>query len=200
MPLTSLLRHIDRDDRRRERIAAGSLIARYLPVRDARIVRWGGAIGYNLTIKPAGLTIPEGAVVIAVRRDAHGLGHPLLIEAFEGDHTAFASFPRLAHMLGATELHIGLTDRTVLDRIIAVRELTDRSGGRVAYDCLDRAALLSSPPAPAGVYDCSAIMTTACAVAKARQALTGEAWAACLSVALKGVWILARAARAAALH
>ena len=200
MSLTSLTRHIDRDSRRRERIAAGSLIARYLPERDARIVRWGGAIGYNLTIKPAGLSIPEGAIVIAVRRDQHGLGHPLLIEAFEGDYAAFASFPRLAHMLGATELHVGLTDRTVLDRIIAVRDLTDRSGGRVAYDCLDRAALLSRPLTIAGAYDRSAIMTTACTVAKARQALTGETWAACLSVALKGTWTLARAARAAALH
>ena len=190
MSTASLLRHIDRDDRHRARVAAGIRAAK--PVRDARIVRWGGAIGYNLTIKPAGLSIPEGAIVIAVRRDQHGLGHPLLIEAFEGDHAAFASFPRLAHMLGATELHVGLTDRTVLDRIITVRDLTDRSGGRVAYDCPDRAALLSRPLAPTGAYDRSAIMATACAVAKARQALTGGTWAACLSAALKGVWILAR--------
>ena len=33
MSSTSLARHIDRDNRRRERIAAGSLIGRYLPVR-----------------------------------------------------------------------------------------------------------------------------------------------------------------------
>lgn len=62
MPLS----HIDRDARRQTRAAAGSIMARPLSARDARIVRWGGAIRHAFTIKPAGLSIPEGAVVIAV--------------------------------------------------------------------------------------------------------------------------------------
>lgn len=200
MPLTALLSHIDRDARRQTRAAVGSLMARPLPIRDARIVHWGGVIRHAFTIKPAGLLIPEGSVVIAVRRNEHGQCRPLLIEAFEGDKAAFASFPRLALMLGATELQIGLTDGTMLDRISTVRDLTDKSEGRVAHSCFDRAALLARPLVIAGAYDRSAIMATACAVAKARQTMTGETWGACLSAALRGVWVLAKAARLATAH
>lgn len=52
----------------------------------------------------------------------------------------------------------------------------------------------------AGAYDRSAIMTLAIAAAKVQQARTGEAWAVCMSAALKGAWIAARAARLAAAH
>lgn len=191
MSLASLHRHIDRDNRRRERIAAGSIMARYVPQPDLAYL--GGAhIRHNAFIKARGAEIPAGVVVIAARR-AGAYVYPLLIEAFEGDRAAFASFPRLAHMLGATELqlvpHIGV--------------FRDRK--RVAEDLepvakFSRTALLSRPLAPAGAYDRSAIMATACAVAKARQGLTGEAWGVCLSAALKGVWTLAHAARIAAAH
>ena len=200
MSTIALLSHIHRDARRQTRAAAGSVLARPLPVRDARIVHWGGVIRHAFSVKPAGLSIPEGSVVIAVRRNEHGQCLGLLIEAFEGDKAGFASFPRLAHMLGATELQIGLTDGTMLDRIATVRDLTDRSEGRVAHSCFDRAALLSRPLVAAGMFDRSAIMATACAVAKTRQTMTGETWGACLSTALKGVWTLAKAARLAAAH
>ena len=193
MSLTALLSHIDRDTRRQTRARAGSVLARPLPASDARIVHWGGVIRHAFAVKPAGLSIPEGAVVIAVRRNEHGQCLGLLIEAFEGDRAAFASFPRLAHMLGATELHVGLTDGTMLERILCVDRLADNAR-------FDRAALLSRPLVVAGQFDRSAIMRTACAVAKARQTMTGETWGACLSAALKGVWTLAKAARLAMAH
>ena len=131
----------------------------------------------------------------------HGQYVSVLVEAFEGDAAGFASFPRLALMLGATELQIcqppapgqRRPTATALDRSHVVFDL---ACGAAA----DRAALLSRPLAPAGAYDRSAIMSTACAVAKARQTLTGETWGACLSVALKGVWTLAKVERLATAH
>jgi hypothetical protein len=52
----------------------------------------------------------------------------------------------------------------------------------------------------AGTFDRRVIMAVAVAAAKAQQARTGEAWAVCMSAALKGAWIAARAARLAAAH
>ena len=165
------------------------------PVGDARIVSWGGSMGqrFNATIKPAGTSIPEGTVVLAVRCDEYGQRHALLVEAYEGDRVAFASFPRLAQMLGATELQICAAGGTMMERGRIARELA-------RHTRTDRAALLARPLVVAGTFDRSAIMTTACATAKARQARTGETWAACLSVALRGTWALARVARLAAAH
>lgn len=191
MSLTSFLSHVARDERHQARIRSG--LRAPLPPRDPRIVQWGGVIRYAATVKPVGVSIPEGCIVIAVRRDAHGRCHGLMVEAFEGDRAGFATFPRLAHMLGATELQIVGSPATMLDRLHAVQNLE----GHARFD---RAALLSRPLAVAGQFDRSAIMLTACAAAKARQSVTGEAWGACLSAALKGAWILARAARLATAH
>lgn len=192
MPLNvDTLRWIDRDERHQARIRAGFRQAR--PAHDPRINHWGGVFRYGAAIKPAGLSVPEGVVVLAVRRDEHGQGHALLIEAYEGDKPAFATFPRLAYMLGATELQIFGHGETMLYRILAVDRLT----GTARFD---RNGLLNRPLLRAGVFDRSAIMATACAVAKARRSLTGESWTACLAAALKGVWIIAKAARLAAAH
>ncbi|MCJ2074770.1 hypothetical protein MKK68_03770 [Methylobacterium sp. E-016] len=117
----------------------------------------------------------------------------MLIEAYEGDRAAFASFPRLALMLGATEIQVCAAGGTMLERGRIARELA-------WHTRTDRAALLTRPLVAAGAFDRSAIMATACAAAKARQALTGEAWGVCLSAALTGTWALARAARLAAAH
>ena len=51
-----------------------------------------------------------------------------------------------------------------------------------------------------GAYDSSAIMTLAVEAAKAQQARTGQPWATCMSIALKGAWLAARDARARAAH
>lgn len=191
MSLPSLLRHIDRDNRHRARVASGLRAPK--PVRDARIVHWGGVFRYAFTTKSAGMSIPEGSVVIAVRLNEHRQHIPVLVETFEGDRAGFAAFPRLALMLGATELQVGLMDRTMFDRARAVTDLGN-------HPWIDRAALLSRPLVVSGAFDRSAIMATACAVAKARQGLTGETWGACLSAALRGVWTLARAERLATAH
>lgn len=199
MSLTSLDHHVDRDDRHRARVAAGTRAPK--PVADPRVTYWGGAIRHRFETKAPGAPIPTGCIVIAARRDEHGQVLPVLTEAFEGDRAGFASFPRLALMLGATELQIcqppvpgrRREHADALDRVHVVFDLA-RSAR------CSRAALLSRPLAPAGAFDRAAIMATACAVAKARQGLTGEAWAACLSAALKGVWTLARAARLATAH
>lgn len=193
MSLTSLFRHIDRSEAHRARVRAGTRAP--APVYNPRIVSWAGSMSqrWNATVKAAGTSIPDGTVVIAVRRDEHGRGFALLIEAYEGDRAAFASFPRLALMLGATEIQICMAGGTMLER------------GRIARDLawharFDRAALLARPLIAAGAFDRSAIMATACAAAKARQSLTGETWGACLSAALKGTWQVAKAARLAAAH
>ncbi|WP_286161772.1 hypothetical protein [Methylobacterium sp. AMS5] len=52
----------------------------------------------------------------------------------------------------------------------------------------------------AGIYDRRAIMGAAVRAAQARQRATGEAWAVCMSAALRGVWQVAKAARRAAIH
>ena len=139
MSLTSFLSHVARDERHQARIRSG--LRAPLPPRDPRLVEWGGVIRYTATVKPAGVSIPEGCVVIAVRRDAHGRCHGLLVEAFEGDHAGFAGFPRLALMLGATELQIVGKPATMLDRRHAVQRLADHAR-------FDRAALLSRLSSP----------------------------------------------------
>ena len=191
MPLTAFLSHIDRDERHQARVRSGLRSA--LPYRADISYVGASSATHKAWIKPKGTTIPDGAVVLAVRRDAHCLCHSVMLETFEGDAAAFAGFPRLALMLGATELHLCGLAGTMLDRIQIARDLERHAR-------FDRAALLSRPLVVAGRFDRSAIMATACAVAKARQPVTGETWGACLSVALKGVWTLARAARLAAAH
>ncbi|MER2267047.1 hypothetical protein [Methylobacterium oxalidis] len=52
----------------------------------------------------------------------------------------------------------------------------------------------------AGRYDRAAIMRVAVTAARARRAVTGEAWALCLSAALRGTWAAAKAARLATAH
>lgn len=191
MPLTALLSHIDRDERRQDRVRAGLRSA--LPYRADISYVGASSATHKAWIKPKGTTIPDGAIVLAVRRDAHGQCHPVMLVAFEGDAATFASFPRLALMLGATELHLCGLYGTMLDRVRIARDLE----GQARFD---RAALLSRPLAVAGRFDRSAIMATACAAAKARQSVTGETWGACLSAALKGVWTLAKTARLATAH
>lgn len=193
MSFASLTRHIDRSEAFRARVRAG--LRAEAPAYDARIVSWPGSMSrhYSATIKAAGTSIPEGTIVLAVRKDEHGRRVAVLIEAYEGDRAAFASFPRLAQMLGATELEICAAGGTVLDRLVVARDLAWHAR-------FDRAALLARPLVVAGAFDRSAIMATACAAAKARQSLSGETWGVCLSAALKGTWALARAARLAAAH
>ena len=96
-------------------------------------------------------------------------------------------------MLGATEIQICAAGGTVLERNRIVSELAWHAR-------LDRTDLLARPLVVAGAFDLSAIMATACAVAKARGSRTGESWGACLSAALKGTWALARSARLASAH
>lgn len=57
------------------------------------------------------------------------------------------------------------------------------------------AMISACPLVNAGVYDSRAIMCTAVAAAKARHAVTGEAWSVCISAALTGTWQVAKAAR-----
>ncbi|WP_018264022.1 hypothetical protein [Methylobacterium sp. WSM2598] len=57
-----------------------------------------------------------------------------------------------------------------------------------------------APFVVAGRYDRRAIMAAAIAAAQARRAVTGEAWGACLSAALKGAWQAAKAQRLARAH
>ena len=192
MPLTAhTLRWIDRDERHQARVRAGLRQPR--PIRDLRISYWGGVFRYAASVKPVGTSVPEGVVVLAVRRDEHDQVHAALIEAYEGDNGAFSPFPRLAYMLGATELQIFGHGETMLYRILAVDRLADNAR-------FDRATLLSRPLLIAGRFDRSAIMATACAVAKGRRSLTGESWTTCRSAALKGVWKMAKTARLAAAH
>ena len=47
----------------------------------------------------------------------------------------------------------------------------------------------------AKAYDRRAIMCSSVAAAKARRAVTGDAWRLCLSAALKGTWLAAKATR-----
>lgn len=181
--LTRTLRWIDRDTRRRNREAAGLRSA--LPVHDIRTRIWGGVFRYTFSAKPVGVQVPEGCVVIAARRNEHGQYLPVLIKAFEGDRAGFASFPRLAHILGATELQIGLPHATMPERARCVSRLAP-------YGWQDLAALLSRPLVVAGRLDRSAIRATARAIAAARRAITGETEAACFIAALKGILRLAR--------
>ncbi|GJD53881.1 hypothetical protein OPKNFCMD_6660 [Methylobacterium crusticola] len=58
----------------------------------------------------------------------------------------------------------------------------------------------TTPLIVAGRYDRKAIMVAAIAAAKARRAITNEAWGVCLSAALKGTWQVAKAARRAQAH
>ena len=190
MSLSSHFTYIDRSEAHRARVRAG--LRAPTPAYNPRIVSWGGTMGqrWNATIKAAGTSIPEGTVVLAVRLNEHGQRNVVLVEAYEGDRAAFASFPRLAQMLGATEIQICAAGGTMLER--------NRIVGELAWHArLNRTALLVRPLVVAGTFDRSAIMATACAAAKARQTITGETWGACLSVALKGVWSMAKAARLA---
>ncbi|MCJ2110505.1 hypothetical protein MKK64_04670 [Methylobacterium sp. E-025] len=193
MSLSSHLTYIDRSEAFRARVRAGTRAP--APVRNDRIVSWGGTMGqrWNATIKAAGVSIPEGTVVLAVRLNEHGQRNVVLVEAYEGDQAAFASFPRLGHMLGATEIQICGAGGTMMERGRIAREL-----GR--HTRTDRTTLLTRPLVVAGAFDRRAIMATACAAAKARQARTGETWGACLSVALSGTWALAKSARFATSH
>ena len=193
MSISSLSRHIDRSEAFRARVRDG--LRAEAPAYDPRIVSWGGSMSqrWNATIKAAGTSIPEGTVVLAVRLNAHGQRNVVLVEAYEGDRAEFASFPRLAQMLGATEIQICGAGGTMLERGRIARELARHAR-------CDRPALLARPLVADGAFDRSAIMATACAAAKARQTLTGETWGACLSIALKGTWALARTTRLAAAH
>ena len=170
-------------------------ISTLAPVPDERIVSWGRTMGqrWNATIKSAGTSVPEGIVVLAVRLNEYGQRSVVLVEAYEGDRANFASFPRLALMLGATEIQVCAAGGTMVERSRIARELARHARS-------DRAALLGRPLAVAGTFDRSAIMETACAAAKDRQVITGETWGVCLSAALTGTWALARAARLAAAH
>ena len=51
-----------------------------------------------------------------------------------------------------------------------------------------------------GAYNRRAIMSAAIEAARARRAVTGEAWNICLSAALKGTWQVAKEARSFAAH
>jgi len=57
------------------------------------------------------------------------------------------------------------------------------------------AIIRSRPLVTAGAYNRRAIMCMAIAAAKARRAITGEAWSLCISAALTGTWQAAKAAR-----
>jgi hypothetical protein len=61
----------------------------------------------------------------------------------------------------------------------------------------ERAGALSRicPLVKAGAYDRRAIMCAAIAAAKARRAVSGDAWSLCISAALSGTWQAAKAAR-----
>ena len=60
-----------------------------------------------------------------------------------------------------------------------------------------RRAQIERPFVVDGRYDRSSIMRAAVAAAQARREVTGDAWGVCLSAALKGVWQVAKAAKAA---
>jgi len=57
------------------------------------------------------------------------------------------------------------------------------------------AMIRSFPLVNAGAYDRRAIISMATAAAKARRAITGEAWTLCISAALIGTWQAAKAVR-----
>ena len=72
------------------------------------------------------------------------------------------------------------------------------AGTRAMAQCYIRTRKL--PLVVAGQYDRSAIMQIAILAAKNHQRLYGSAWGVALSVALRGVWQLAKAARSASAH
>ena len=82
-------------------------------------------------------------------------------------------------------------DRTRLPAgVVCAKSLT------VAYSRIRKVSLVTTT----GAYDRAAIMSLATATAKAHQERTGEAWGACMGVALKGAWLAAKDARHRAAH
>ena len=166
-------------------------------IREQRNLRggfsaWRGLSGTRyITSQKARELLPVGAVVLAVSRDAAGVGSLVAVAAFEGDAAEFAAFRARVHGAGATELQIHTLAETPAARAAMVADLAP--GARMKVEAAETASL-----APNGVYSRSAIMGAAVAMAKGRQAATGAAWGVCMQDALKAAWAAARAARAAA--
>ena len=66
-----------------------------------------------------------------------------------------------------------------------------------ARDLIKNTSARTRPLVVAGAYDRAAIMAAAAKAAKSHQLRTGATWGEAMSVALKGAWAVAKAARSA---
>lgn len=159
------------------------------------LTSWRGQSGKRYLAEVRGLDAIEAlsmpVVVLAVHRNAAGTATLVSVAAIKSA-TALAGFGDLARMAGATEIHVHTLAIDAAARAAIFRDLAPGA----AY----RPAAGRAPLAVAGRYDRRAIMAAACAVARVRQGLTGEAWGACMGAALRGAWAAARAARLASAH